>query len=238
MPEIGHRSSRGLRRRGERLGRALQDELARGEVVVRAGVQPEQLRVALDLGQRRRVDPGRVREDLLEDVRASRGCARSAGRSRCRVRPAPLDTDARSAVFSPAAASRSRPHTPARPRHRRPARAGTCDPRLVPRRRACRRPGRCAGAAGCRVTLPQAVIAVASLMTAPIRFSGHAADFQVHGGSGSFGSSASASTVHVRFSVRTWNRSETDEPSLESNVNAFSRCSGIFVVQPSLVWID
>ena len=46
-------------RRGKRLRRALQHELARGQVVVGAGVEPEQLRVALDLGERRGIDARR-----------------------------------------------------------------------------------------------------------------------------------------------------------------------------------
>ena len=50
------------------VGRAREHELARGEVVVRAGVDPEQLRVALDLGARRGVDAVGVREDRLEHV--------------------------------------------------------------------------------------------------------------------------------------------------------------------------
>ena len=46
----------------------LQHELPRGEVVVGAVVDPEQLRVALDLGERRRIDALRMRDDLLEDA--------------------------------------------------------------------------------------------------------------------------------------------------------------------------
>ena len=59
---------RGLGRRGKRLRRALQHELARGQVVVGTVVDPEQLGVALDLGERRRVDALRMRDDLLEDA--------------------------------------------------------------------------------------------------------------------------------------------------------------------------
>src|SRR5919206_292689 len=52
----------------KRVGRRLQHELARGEVVVRAVVDPEVLRVALDLGEGRRIDPLRMRDDLIEDA--------------------------------------------------------------------------------------------------------------------------------------------------------------------------
>ena len=54
-----------------------------------------------------------------------RGCGGSAGRSRCRGRPAPPDRGARRASFSRAAAPRSRRRTTARPRRRRSARAGS-----------------------------------------------------------------------------------------------------------------
>ncbi len=43
-------------------------ELARRQVVIGAVVDPEQLRVALDVSQRRRFDAGRVRDDRLEDA--------------------------------------------------------------------------------------------------------------------------------------------------------------------------
>ena len=62
---VGLRRRRGGRERGRG---ALHHELARREVVVGTGVDPEQLRVALDLGQRRRVDAFGVGEDLLEHV--------------------------------------------------------------------------------------------------------------------------------------------------------------------------
>ena len=68
------------------------------------GVEPEQLGVALDLGERRRVDPVGMREDLFEDRRASRGCGRIAGRSRCRGRRAPPRRGARSGSSRSAAA--------------------------------------------------------------------------------------------------------------------------------------
>ncbi len=54
-------SSKGLRS-------ALEDELARGQVVVWSRVDPEELRVALDFSQHRSVDALRVRQDFLEDV--------------------------------------------------------------------------------------------------------------------------------------------------------------------------
>ena len=49
----------GVRRGRERLGRASQDELARGEVVERPAVDPEQLGVAVDLLERLRIDARR-----------------------------------------------------------------------------------------------------------------------------------------------------------------------------------
>ena len=61
----------GMRRRGrggKRRWRALQNELPRGEIVVRSGVDPKQLRVPLDLGERRWIDAVGVRDDLFEHV--------------------------------------------------------------------------------------------------------------------------------------------------------------------------
>ena len=57
-----------LRGSGKGLRSALEDELARGQVVVWSRVDPEQLRVALDFSQHRSVDALRVRQDFLEDV--------------------------------------------------------------------------------------------------------------------------------------------------------------------------
>ena len=62
----------GFRRRdrggGKRLRRALKDELPRGQVVIRPGVDPEQLGVAVNLIERDRVDPRWMRQDLFEHV--------------------------------------------------------------------------------------------------------------------------------------------------------------------------
>ena len=55
-------------RGGEGIGRRLQHELPRGEVVVGAVVDPEVLRVALNLRERRGIDPLRMRDDLVEDA--------------------------------------------------------------------------------------------------------------------------------------------------------------------------
>ena len=49
-------------------GRQAQQELARRDVVVWTGVEPEQLRVAADLGDRRRVHVLVVREDRFKDL--------------------------------------------------------------------------------------------------------------------------------------------------------------------------
>ena len=57
-----------VRRGGKRRGRAREHELARRQVVVRAGVDPEQLGVAEDLVERRALDLRRVPHDRLEDV--------------------------------------------------------------------------------------------------------------------------------------------------------------------------
>jgi len=57
-----------LHRAGELLSRQLQHELARGEVVERPGVDPEQLRVAANLGQHRGLDLRIVAENRLEQV--------------------------------------------------------------------------------------------------------------------------------------------------------------------------
>ena len=57
-----------MRRGGELLRGALEDELARGQVVVRSRVQPEQLRVAGDFRERRGIHAGAVGEHFLEDV--------------------------------------------------------------------------------------------------------------------------------------------------------------------------
>ena len=55
------------RQRVEQLvARQTQDELSRREVVVRAGVDPEQLRVAADLREHARLDVRAVRQDRLE----------------------------------------------------------------------------------------------------------------------------------------------------------------------------
>ena len=53
---------------GKRLGSARQDELAGGQVVERAAVDPEELGVVLNVGERRGVDGGFVRDDRFEDV--------------------------------------------------------------------------------------------------------------------------------------------------------------------------
>ena len=66
--EFGATGGRRFRRRCKRLRRALQDELPRREVVVRTVVDPEQLRVALDLRERRGVNALRVGDDLLDDA--------------------------------------------------------------------------------------------------------------------------------------------------------------------------
>ena len=66
--EARARGGRRPRGSGERVWRARQDELARRQVVVRAGVDPEQLRVPLNLRQRLRIHPAGVREDRLEHV--------------------------------------------------------------------------------------------------------------------------------------------------------------------------
>ena len=55
-------------RGGERFRRALEHELSCGQVVVGAGVDPEELGVALNLGERLRIDVLRMRDDLLENV--------------------------------------------------------------------------------------------------------------------------------------------------------------------------
>ena len=62
-------------RRGERLRRALQHELARGQVVVGPGVEPEQLGVALNLGQRLRIDAVGCVRISSRTSRISRLCA-------------------------------------------------------------------------------------------------------------------------------------------------------------------
>ena len=49
-------------------GEHFKHELPRGEVVVGSGVEPEQLRVAADFRERRRLEPVGVREDRFEDV--------------------------------------------------------------------------------------------------------------------------------------------------------------------------
>ena len=61
---LGRRLDGGL----QLIGRDLQHELPRREVVVRAVVEPEQLRVALDVGEHGGVDPLRMRDDLLDDL--------------------------------------------------------------------------------------------------------------------------------------------------------------------------
>jgi len=55
-------------RRGKRLGLAFQHEFSRRQVVVRPGVEPEQLRIAQNLGQRRLVDATGVRHDLFQHI--------------------------------------------------------------------------------------------------------------------------------------------------------------------------
>ena len=62
------RARRGGSSGRERLRRASQDEFTRGQVVVRSRIQPEQLRVPLDLGKRLRRNAGGVRQDLLEHL--------------------------------------------------------------------------------------------------------------------------------------------------------------------------
>ena len=116
-----------VRRGGESAsGVHVEHELARGEVVVGAGVDPEQLRVALDLRERRGVDAVRVRDDRLEHiahlevVRVALVVVDVAAGDRRLVR------DARPASSRAAPDRRSRPHTAARPPHRRRARADTC----------------------------------------------------------------------------------------------------------------
>ena len=64
--EGGARRGGRVRRRAERRRRRVEHELAGGEVVVRAGVDPEERGVAVDRLQRRRLDAVGVREDLLE----------------------------------------------------------------------------------------------------------------------------------------------------------------------------
>ena len=60
-----YRSTRG---RGKRLGRAFEHELTGRQVVVRTGVQPKQLRIALDLTERCRIDGVGMRDDLFQHV--------------------------------------------------------------------------------------------------------------------------------------------------------------------------
>ena len=55
-------------RRGEGLRRALEDELARGEIVVGTAVDPEQLGIPLDFRQGGRVDPIAVSENAFQHV--------------------------------------------------------------------------------------------------------------------------------------------------------------------------
>ncbi len=62
------RTRRGAHRGVERIRRARQDEFPRGQVVVRARVDPEDLRVAMDRVERRRIDAVGVRDDGFEDV--------------------------------------------------------------------------------------------------------------------------------------------------------------------------
>ena len=64
--ERGARRSGRVRRRAERLGCRVEQELAGGEVVVRPGVDPEELGVAADRPERLRLDAAGMREDLLE----------------------------------------------------------------------------------------------------------------------------------------------------------------------------
>jgi hypothetical protein len=64
-----------LRGGGKGLRSALQDELARGQVVVWSRVEPEELRVTLDFGQHRRVNSPGVRQDFLEHVAHLEGFA-------------------------------------------------------------------------------------------------------------------------------------------------------------------
>ena len=108
-----------LRRVGKRLRRALQHELARGEVVVGPVVDPEQLRVALDLRQRRRHRRPAGGPRSARECRASRARWRASGRRRCHGRRSRPGTDARSASCLSAAATKSRPRRVARPRLRR-----------------------------------------------------------------------------------------------------------------------
>ncbi len=118
------RSAAAARPRRERLGRARQHELARRQVVERAGVDPEQLRVALDLGQRGRIDAGRVRTIALEHVahleavRVALVVEDVAARERRLVQVPGQD------LLVGAAAPRSRRHRAGRRRLRRRARAG------------------------------------------------------------------------------------------------------------------
>jgi hypothetical protein len=68
LGEYGTVLLRRLRGVGKRLRRALQHELTRGEVVVGPVVDPEQLRIALDLRERPGIDTLRVGDDLLENA--------------------------------------------------------------------------------------------------------------------------------------------------------------------------
>ena len=70
------------RRRGEGFGRAGQHELAGREVVVRPGVDPEQLRVALDLGQRPGVDTGAGAATICSSTPRIAGCGTCSGRKK------------------------------------------------------------------------------------------------------------------------------------------------------------
>ena len=142
----------GVRGGGERLRRARQHELARGEVVVGAGVDPEQLRVALDLGERRGVDAGGVRENRLEHVAHLEVVRVALVVEDVAPGDAPPGTGARRASSPSAAVRRSRRRTAARPPRRRPVRAGTSARSAA----AARRRRFQAAQASCR---PQAAIA-------------------------------------------------------------------------------
>ena len=125
---VGERGAvllRDLRRVGKGLRRALQHELASGEVVVGPVVDPEQLRVALDLRQRRRHRHPAGGRRSARERRASRARWRASGRRRCHGRRSRPGTDARSASSLSAAATRSRPRRVAPPRPRRRVRGGT-----------------------------------------------------------------------------------------------------------------
>ena len=98
---------RGPDRHGERLARQIDDELARRQRVVRAGMDPHQLGVARrwPAGSPPAARPGAG--PRLRGWRAATGCAGSAGRNRCRGRRAPPRRDARRGPWSGSAAPRS-----------------------------------------------------------------------------------------------------------------------------------